>query len=116
MPILVLGLGFTIGAVAVIAAAAPSKGPLPDAAVTKDGEILIEQAPDYISVLDQRGEIAGFVKRDLVLGDGDDEVWPVYAEDLKTLVGHMVAGKGYVALGVDPGTVPDFQSESGAAP
>jgi len=31
--------------------------------------------------------------------------WPVYGEDLRTVVGHMVPGKGFIPAGVDPATV-----------
>ena len=44
---------------------------------------------------------------------------PVYADDLKTVVGHMIAGKGFVPLGTDPGAVPNLpvqQGPSAAAP
>lgn len=36
---------------------------------------------------------------------------PVYGEDLRTVVGQMVPGKGFVAVGVDPATVPDFPGQ-----
>ena len=38
---------------------------------------------------------------------------PVYAEDLRTLIGRMVTGKGFVPLGVDPRSVPDFPVQQG---
>ena len=47
---------------------------------------------------------------------GVDESCPVYADDLITLVGHMVPGRGFVPLGVDPVDVPPFPSRPGHRP
>lgn len=49
-----------------------------------------------------------------VLGDQVDVWWPVYGEDLKTLVGHMVPGRGFVPLGVDEKSVPTFEAVVGS--
>lgn len=72
------------------------------------------------------GGIVGYVpKRFLLSAPGKttglpvEPDHPVYAEDLRTLVGRMVAGKGFVPLGVDPRTVPNIpvrQAPSFAAP
>jgi len=41
---------------------------------------------------------------------------PVYARDLKTLVGHMYPGKGFVPLGESPDSVPDVPQTTGTGP
>jgi hypothetical protein len=56
--------------------------------------------------------IAGYVAKDAVL-DPSDSTWPVYASDLQTVVGHMIPGRGFVAVGVDPATVPTFDVIAG---
>lgn len=81
----------------------------------QDGLVDPSDAPDFISVLDRTGAIAGYVRKELVLGAIDDDPWPVYANDLTTLVGHMYVGKGFVPLGADPEQVPDFPADAGAS-
>jgi hypothetical protein len=39
----------------------------------------------------------------------------VYADDLRTVVGHMVPGRGFVPTGVDPHAVPTKEINVGAA-
>lgn len=41
---------------------------------------------------------------------------PVYGRDLKTLVGYMYPGKGFVPLGESPHSVPDLPQTTGTAP
>jgi hypothetical protein len=67
--------------------------------------------PDYVAVAGPVG-IAGYVAKDAVL-DSSDRTWPVYASDLQTVVGHMVPGRGFVAVGVDLATVPTFDVIAG---
>jgi hypothetical protein len=78
-----------------------------------DGEVDPSAAPDFIAVAGRDAGIAGYTPKRYVLGPPDDEPAPVYAGDLTTLVGHMVVGKGFVPLGVDPATVPDFPVAAG---
>jgi hypothetical protein len=93
-----------------------SKGTMPPPG--PDGDIDASLAPDFIAVAGRDGGIAGYVpKRFLFLesttGPPVEPGFPVYAEDLRTLVGHMVAGKGFVPVGVNPRTVPDFPVQQG---
>jgi hypothetical protein len=44
------------------------------------------------------------------------DAWPVYAADLRTLIGYMVRGKGFIPLGVDPATVQQRPVHQGASP
>ncbi len=72
-------------------------------------------APDFIAVAGRDGGIVGYAPKELLLPQpsltvgrpGEFDI-PVYGEDLRTLVGRLVPGKGYVPLGVDPDTVPDI--------
>jgi hypothetical protein len=77
-----------------------------------------QQFPDFISALDRAGNPAGYVPKSCLFptaatGPGQDESCPVFADDLITLVGHMVPGRGFVPLGVDPGDVPPFPVQAG---
>lgn len=93
--------------------AGPTKGIVPDDAFAPgDGHIIGERLPDFIAVTtrDATG-IAGYVSKDVMFPseatfDGEDETMTVYAEDLHTVVGHMYPGRGFIALGEDPESVP----------
>jgi hypothetical protein len=100
----------------VAAACSPiaSKGTIPPPG--PDGQIDPGRAPDFIGVAGRDDRIAGWVPKRFLLepqtGSAAEEM-PVYADDLTTLVGHMVPGKGFVPLGVDPATIPDFPVQAG---
>jgi hypothetical protein len=99
----------------------PTKGPIPQEATPPEGgDTNMALVPDFVSVWGgPAGEtIVGYVPKDLLLNPQStpggtpqnppqDIPMPVYAEDLTTLVGHMVAGHGFVPLGSSPapGTV-----------
>lgn len=85
-----------------------------------DGERDPKAAPDFIAVATGHGDEVGYVPKRFLFPDPTtsaviprSEPWPVYAEDLRTLIGHMVQGKGFVPLGVDPSTIPDFPVRAG---
>jgi hypothetical protein len=69
--------------------------------------------PDFLAVAGRDDGIAGYARKADVLGAGGAP-FPVYADDLRTVVGRMVPGVGFVPLGVDPATMPTF--EVSAAP
>ena len=105
---LLLASGLAVSAISC--AATPTKGTMPPPG--RSGTVDASAAPDFIAVAANDGGIAGYVPKSYLLpgsgvttGPPAVPVMPVYAEDLRTLVGHMVAGKGFVPLGVDPGTV-----------
>ena len=76
-----------------------TKGPIPSDAFNDAGMLDETRVPDFIPALDQEsGEIAGYV-RFCAIGTGG--AIPVYADDLKTVVGHMLPGRGFV-----PGPLP----------
>lgn len=81
-----------------------SKGPLPEDAANDAGMLVDEtRIPDFIPALDGRsGEIAGYVRFCAIRAGG---AVPVYADDLTTLVGHMIPNRGFV-----PGDVPSHPS------
>jgi hypothetical protein len=82
----------------------PTKGPLPEDAANDAGMLADEtRIPDFIPALDRRsGEIAGYVRLCAIRAGG---AVPVYADDLTTLVGHMIPNRGFV-----PGDVPRHPS------
>ena len=97
---------------------AGTKGTMPPAG--PNGDVDPSAAPDFIAVAGVDRDIVGYVPKRFLFPQPTtsaelphEEPWPVYAEDLRTLIGHMVQGKGFVPLGVDPATVPDRPVEQG---
>lgn len=110
----IIGLAAVIVlSVAVVVSAALAGGPqltkepIPPEAV-ENGAFNKALIPDFIPALDRHGQVAGYVARDLAIPDGAplNGPMPVFADDLKTLVGHMYPGRGFVALGESPDLVP----------
>lgn len=92
--------------------AGPTRGPIPAEAIEPGGQIDQTKVPDFIPALGRDGEEVGWVSKDLAVPADqslDRSVIPVFADDLKSVVGHMVAGRGFVPLGVDPNTVEEFE-------
>ena len=128
LPSIALSVGFVLSIlmIASASAAAPtaSKGLIPAAAVLPNGDFDPRLVPDFVSTYGRDGEsIAGYVPKEYLLHANLPVVSkdlptlpdiPVYGEDLKTLVGHMVPGKGFIPLGVDPATIPARSVEQGA--
>jgi hypothetical protein len=74
--------------------------PPPDA----NGEIDPSAVPDFIAYAGRTDRIIGWVPKSYLLGPGQrcrlpqcDPI-PVYADDLVTLIGHDVPGRGFVPL------------------
>ena len=88
-----------------------SKGTMPPPG--PNGELDPSAMPDFIAVAGDTGPV-GWVEKAAVT-DPADKTWPVYADDLTTLVGRLVPGKGFVPVGVDPETAPKIPVEVGAA-
>ncbi len=88
-----------------------SKGTLPPPG--PNGAVDPSSTPDFLAVASDRG-IAGYAHKEDVLGAGDVP-FPVYGDDLRTVVGQMVPGKGFIPAGVDPDTVPRFPVVAGAS-
>lgn len=82
-----------------------TKGPVPDSAWLPDGTIDRSQVPDFIPALDG-DDAVGWISRDHAFpvdGERPREI-PVYADDLRTVIGHHVGGVGFVPIGADPGS------------
>ncbi len=87
-----------------------SKGTLPPPG--PNGQVDPSSAPDFLAVAGRDGGIAGYARKEDVLAPGDVP-FPVYGENLSTVIGQMVPGRGFVPAGVDPATVPTFAVEVG---
>ena len=89
--------------------AVPLKGPVPAAAFQQSG-VNTAIVPAWIPALDRSGNQVGYVQRDLVMPQGNsagvDRAVPVYADDLKTVVGRMVPGRGFVQKGAPDASTP----------
>lgn len=123
-----LAVGAAISAIGARAGGIiPSKGQIPERAFLVNGTIDPAQVPDFVSVLTRDGAVAGYVPKDYAIGTGFTPFAPgtpdnppvarsvpVLGEDLATVVGHMVPGKGFVPVGIDPATVPDIPAEVSA--
>lgn len=85
-----------------------------------NGQVDASAAPDFIAVAGNDGGIAGYVPKEYLfpettttVGRAEEPEIPVYADDLQTLIGHMIAGRGFVPVGVDPLTVPLIPLQAG---
>jgi len=96
----------------LVAACSPlaSKGTMPPPG--PNGHVDASSAPDFLAVAGRDAGIAGYARKADVLGPGDAP-FPVYGDDLWTVVGQMVPGRGFVPTGVDPAVVPTFAVEVG---
>lgn len=105
-----VGIGLAVAGAAGAAAVLPSKGPVPS---SSSGSIDWNRVPDFVSVVSD-GKAVGYAPRGYVIGNPPgskqspdlSKVVPVYANDLKTLVGHVYPGVGFVPLGESPWSVP----------
>lgn len=79
-------------------------GRVPDSAFNNAGGIDTLQVPDYVLVAgDTNEDFVGYVKSEDIVprehGSDIPDVIEVFGADLKTVVGHMHAGRGFVPLG-----------------
>jgi hypothetical protein len=77
------------------------------------GQVDPSAMPDFIAVAGDVGRV-GWVEKAAVT-EPSDRSWPVYADDLRTVVGQLVPGRGFVPAGVDPNAVPTIEVQVGAA-
>ena len=107
----VVGLAISPFAFAM-ASETPQKGPVP-ASVFTGGSLDKSTVPDFIPALDRAGKQVGYVSRDLAMPDDPEArlgaVIPVYADDLTTVVGTMVPGRGFVPRGASIDSVPPIE-------
>jgi hypothetical protein len=85
-----------------------TKGTVPPA---QKGRIDFKKAPDYVSVVGKSGKIVGYAPKAYILPSTTanqpqnpelGSVAPVFGNDLKTVVGHLYPGAGFVAVGQSP--------------
>jgi hypothetical protein len=107
------GLTATFIALAMVggsfaAAAIITKGPVP---ISSTGSLEINKAPTFVSVT-SGGKVVGYIPRTDIepvkpgepIPNGLGGIKPVYGSNLRTVVGHMYPGIGFVALGAIPST------------
>jgi hypothetical protein len=99
-----------VGALLVGCSPFASKGTMPPPG--PNGQVDPSSAPDFLAVAGRVGGIAGYGHQEDILTPGDAP-FPVYGENLTTVIGQMVPGRGFVPAGVDPATVPTFAVEAG---
>lgn len=95
---------FIVLAAALVAACAAipaTKGtmPPPDA----NGWVDPSLVPDFVMVAGPDGNTVGYAKKEAVFDLR--RAWPVYGDDLRTIVGQLVPGLGFVPSGVDPDSI-----------
>lgn len=107
--ILIVGISLATNGFGLFSVSGPSKGPMP----YSPGKIVAySKIPDYLSVYIGPNEIGYTPKaylaatsvsaNDPLLG----RIAPVYASNLKTLLGHEYPGIGFVRLGSSPWSLP----------
>lgn len=89
----------------------PTRGSMPEPLPTRpDGSTDASRMPDYLAVATSPTSRGWGKWLDLFGSMHPPDVKPVYADDLTTVIGHMYPGRGFVRLGTDPETVPEFPS------
>ncbi len=107
----------------------PTKGPMPpDASPPLGGEVFDALVPDFVATVGRDGTaIVGYTPKAYLIGPfpeipgspsnpPQEPPAPVYGEDLTTLVGHMVAGVGFVPLGATAPPAASAMVAPSAAP
>jgi hypothetical protein len=84
----------------------PTKGRIPEEAWKEDGALDPALVPDFIVAYDRQGGIAGYVRKVDMFLEENDEPYVVVDESLTKVVGRMVAGRGFVPVGVPETSVP----------
>lgn len=89
--------------------AAATKGTIPSS--TTNGTFDAKRVPDFIATMGRNGQLVGYVPREYLIPSPHKalkvgDIAPVYAANLKTLVGHMYPGVGFVPLGKSIQSLP----------
>jgi hypothetical protein len=90
--------------------ASASKGTMPPPG--PNGRVDASSGPDFIAVVGRDGGTAGYARKQDAMGPGAGPI-VVYADDLRTVVGQLAPGKGFIPVGVDPATVPEIPAVVG---
>ena len=105
-----LGMGVVLLALSACGLGA-SRGTMPPAGA--NGQVDPSSVPDFIAYVGGTDRIIGWVPKSYLLEPGQHctglqcDPIPVYADDLVTLIGHDVPGRGFVPVGVDPAALPE---------
>lgn len=98
------------GAIASGDGSTPTRGNVPSSVFDGSGRVDKSKVPDFIPALDRAGNQMGWVRRDDAMPEdantGSNPSVPVYADDLTTVVGHMIPSRGFVPLGTPVTSVP----------
>ena len=94
---------------------AETKGTVP---LPTNGKINIQKTPDFIATLGHDGGIVGYIPRAYLFPvpnqpNESGDIMPVYASDLKTLVGYSYPMIGFVPLGQSPLSQPCTPTREG---
>ena len=86
-----------------------TRGPVPDSARLADGSIDLSQVPNFIPAVSGDRNVGWIWSADVMPPPGEDrvEIVPVYADDLRTVVGRMFPDVGFVPLGSEDEALPD---------
>lgn len=98
-----------VGVADAAESAAPTKGRIPEAAFAPGGPIKVDLVPDYVIAYARSGEVAGYVSKTDLFGQGakrPEGPMPVVDETLKNVVGQMVPDVGFVPSGAEPVSFP----------
>lgn len=102
----IAAIGLGLSAAAGSSGEVPTKGTVPESAFREYGRLDPSQMPDFVETLGPDGERVGYTRREDALGMRGPTAepslgspTPVYADDLKTVVGYMHPGVGFVAAG-----------------
>ena len=102
---------FGISAIPAMSENPETFGNIPEEAWMADGSVDTNLVPDFITALARDGSIAGYVSANHLFGDEalvrDDQPIPVIDKE-RNLVGHMVPGRGFVAVGEPFDSVEKF--------
>jgi PASTA domain len=106
--VLGLGIGLSVAGGATAGTIYLTKGPVPSA----HGQPDFQRAPAFVEV-DANTKV-GYVPRKYVVPSAPNTpvnrllnaIAPVYSPNLKTLIGHLYPGIGFIPLGLNPHSVP----------
>lgn len=105
----------------------PTKGPVPDEATPPEGgDTNLALVPDFVAYSGRTSEtVIGYIAKGDLFGRSEttpgslsdppqDPPIAVYAEDLVTVIGHDVPGRGFIAAGatIPPASSPPFSASS----
>lgn len=107
----------TVSGAKPVVTEAPTKGSIPENAWRPDGTVDRALLPDFVSALGRDGTMVGYVSSEKAVPDSpSSDPIAVFGDDLKTVVGYIYAGRGFVPLGADYREVPELPVETPSSP